>query len=123
MLDDPRIKRVIKRFPKGDQFSDASMDVSSFGDADLLAACRRQDVNEFSRPIELDDYALSRLAQRMGNVFDREQFDYFPHSYIRAEHREDYYNDPTTTFFPAPEDGPPSNIPLEKGLRWFAVRP
>jgi hypothetical protein len=73
--------------------------------------------------MELDDHALAHFAQRMGIEFDRSQFDYFLHSYVRSEHLESYYNDPTVTSFPAPENGPPSKIPLEKGLRWFAVRP
>lgn len=123
MLDDPRIKRVLKRYPKDDQFWNASMDVSQLGDRILLEACRLDDADEFSRPVELDEFALEHLAQRMGIVFDQSQFDYFLHSYVRSEHKEAYYRDRTVTSFPAPEDGPPSKIPLEEGLRWFAVRP
>jgi hypothetical protein len=123
MLDDPRIKRVLKRYPKDDQFPDGSFDVSTYGDAALLEACRREDVDEMSRPIELDAHALMCFSQRMGIEFDCSQFDYFLHSYVRPEHMEAYYGDPTVTSRPAPEDGLPAKIPLKKGLRWFAVRP
>jgi len=108
MLDDPRIKRVLKRYPKDDQFSDASIDVSSYGDLALLEACRREHV---SGPIELDDHALAHFGQRMGIEFDRSQFDYFLHSYVRSEFFETYYDDPTLTSFPMCEDGPPEKIP------------
>jgi len=74
MLDDPRIKRVLKRYAKGDQFSDASMDVSAYGDAALLEACRCRDVADPTAPRELDDYALAHFAQRMGIEFDSSQF-------------------------------------------------
>jgi len=123
MLDDPRIKRVLKRYAKEHQFSDASIDVSGYGDLALLEACRREDVDDLSRPIELDHHALSHFGQRMGIEFESALFDYFLHSYVRSECIDDYYDDPTVTSRPAPEDGPPSKIPLEKGLRWFAVRP
>jgi hypothetical protein len=76
MLDDPRIKRVLKRYPKSDQFSDASMDVSTYGDTALLEACRREHADDMSGPIELDDQALAHFQQRMGIEFDRSQFDY-----------------------------------------------
>ena len=123
MLDDPRIKRVLRRYPKEDKFSDASMDVSAYGDAALLQALRYEHVDDLSAPRELDDHAVTHFAQRMKIDFDRSQFDYFLHSYVRSEFFETYYDDPTVTSFPAPEDGPPSKIPLEKGLRWCAVRP
>ena len=75
MLDDPRIKRVLKRYPKADQFSDASMDVSAYGDTALLEACGCQHVDDLSAPRELDDHALAFFAQRMGVEFDSSQFD------------------------------------------------
>jgi hypothetical protein len=121
--NDPRIKRVLKRYPKTDQFSDASMDVSAFGDTALLEACRCQRTDDLSAPRELDDHALAYFAQSMGADFDSGKFDYFLHSYVRSEFLDSYYNDPSVTSFPASEDGPPSKIPCPKGAEWCAVRP
>ncbi len=123
MLDDPRIKRVLKRYPKDGQFSDASIDVSNYGDAALLEACRCQHVDDMSGPIELDDHALAHFTQRLGIEFDRNQFDYYLHSYVRPEFFETYYDDPSATSFPMSEDGLPSNIPCPDGAEWCAVRP
>jgi hypothetical protein len=123
MLDDPRIKRVLKRYPKSDQFSDAAIDVSSYGDLALLEACSREHVDDLSRPIELDHHALAQFGQRMGIEFDSAQFDYFLHSYVRSECMDDYYDDSTVTSRPAPEGGPPSKIPCPEGAEWCAVRP
>ena len=123
MLDDPRIKRVLKRYPKADQFSDASRDVSAYGDTALLEACGCRHVDDLSAPRELDDHALAFFAQRMGVEFDSSQFDYFLHSYVRSEFFETYYDDPTVTSFPMCEDGPPPKIPCPEGAEWCAVRP
>jgi hypothetical protein len=123
MLNDPRIKRVLKRYRKDDRFSDASIDVSSYGDTALLEACRRSHVDEMSAPIELDNHALDHFARRMGIEFDRNQFDYFLHSYVRSEFLESYYEDPSVTSFPMSEDGPPAKIPKPEGTEWCTVRP
>lgn len=123
MLDDPRIKRVLKRYPKSDQLSDASMDVSNYGDLALLQACQRESVDEIAGPVELNDHALDHFQQHMGIEFDRSQFDYFLHSYVRSEFFETYYDDPTVTSRPMCEDGPPEKIPRPDGTEWCAVRP
>lgn len=123
MLDDARIKRVLKRYKKGDQLSDASMDVSSYGDVALLQACQLEHVDDMAGPIELDDHALAHFQQRMGIEFDGSQFDYFLHSYVRSEFFETYYDDPSVTSFPVCEDGPPAKIPRPEGTEWCAVRP
>jgi len=123
MLDDPRIKRILKRYPKGDKFSDVFMDVTSLGVVELMQACRCSEVSSLDAPRELDDQALAHLASRMGVEFDCGQFDYFLHSYVRAEFFPSYYKDPSVTSKPAPEDGPPPKIPLAKGMRWVSVRP
>ena len=122
MLDDPRIKRVLKRYLKGDPFFDSSLDVSKYGDAALMEAFRCQDVNHFSSPRELDDHALGHFSRRMGMEFDHNQFDYFLHSYVRSEFFETYSADSTVINKPSPEAGPPKNL-LPKGMRWFSVRP
>ena len=59
----------------------------------------------------------------MGTEFDRNEFDYFLHSYVRSECVPDFFADPLVTSKPAPEDGPPAKIPLAKGMRWCSVRP
>ena len=123
MLDDPRIKRVLKRYQKGGTLSDGIMDVTSLGVAELLQACRLPEVRSLDAPKELDDQALACLARRMGIEFDRSQFDYFLHSYVREEFCPSYYEDTSVTSKPAPESGPPSKIPIPKGMRWVSVRP
>jgi hypothetical protein len=123
MFDDQRIKRVLKRYRKEEQFSDASMDVGSFGIAALMQACRCDDVNSLNAPKELDDHAVAHFANLMGIDFDHSQFDYFLHAYLRSEFLEAYRDDPSVASFPASEDGPPSKIPVPKGMRWCAVRP
>ena len=99
------------------------MDVTSLGVDELLQACHCAEVSSLDAPMELDDQALAHLARRMGIDFDRSQFDYFLHSYVRAEFCPAYYNDPLVTSKPAPENGPPQKIPLPKGMHWVSVRP
>jgi hypothetical protein len=123
MLDDPRIKRILKRYPKGDKFSDVFLDVTSLGDAELLQACRCDDSGRLDGPKELDDQALLHLSRRIGIEFDRGQFDYFLHSYVRSEFFPSYYEDPSVTSKPPPEFGPPPKIPLPNGMRWVSVPP
>lgn len=123
MLDDPRIKRVLKRYPKDEPFFDAAMDLSRLGDAELLRACRCQNVDSFATPKELDDYATAHLGQALGIELDRVHFDYFIHSYVRSECVSDFFTDPSVTSKPPPEYGPPSKTPLPKGMEWYAVRP
>jgi hypothetical protein len=123
MLDDPRIKRILKRYPKSDKFSDVFMDVTSLGVAELLQVCRCGEARCLDAPKELDDQALSYLARLMSIEFDRGQFDYFLHSYVRSEFFPSYYDDPSVTSKPPPEFGPPPKIPLPKGMHWVSVRP
>ena len=123
MLDDPRIKRLLKRYPKDEIFSDASVDVAGVGDSHLLRACQRSDIDALVLPIELDEHALSYVATRIYLPYDMQQFDYFLHSYIRAECVESVYADPTLKSYPAPENGPPAKVPLPPGTTWFSVRP
>jgi hypothetical protein len=123
MTDDPRIKRVLKRYKKGEQFFDASIDITHLGLTTLLQACRCSGDDSLSAPRELGDYALAELARLTGMDFDRLNFDYYLHSYVRAEFLQDYYTDPSVTSKPAPENGPPGKIPLPRGMRWLAVRP
>jgi len=123
MPDDPRIKRVLKRYQKNGKFSDASIDVTSLGVTKLLEACRGSNASFLDAPRELDDAALAWLAARLGIEFDRGQFDYYLHSYVRAEFLLSYYEDPSVTAKPPPESGPPTKIPLPKGMRWVSVRP
>ena len=123
MLDDPRIKRILKRYPKSDKFSDVFMDVTSLGVIELMQACCCSEVSSLDAPKELDDQGLAHLASRMGIEFDRSQFDYFLHSYVRSEFFPSYYEDPSVTSKPAPEFGPPPKIPVPEGMRWVSVRP
>ena len=121
--NDFRIKRLLKRYPKEAILSDASIDVSNMEVKELLLVCGCQNERELSSPVRLDDQAIAAFAGRLGMEFDSGRFDYFLHSYIRTEFVQSYFNDPTVTFKPAPESGPPANIPLTKGFQWVAVRP
>jgi hypothetical protein len=123
MPDDPRIKRVLKRYRKGEQFPDASLELTDLGVDELLQACRCDQANALNLPKELDDYAMSYLTRRLGIEFDSAAFDFYLHEYVRSEFRSTYFSDPSITSKPAPEDGPPPGIPLPAGMRWFAVRP
>ena len=123
MHDDPRIKRVLKRYCKEEKFSDASMDVSALGVVELLRAFRSNDADYLTAPKELDGHAVAHLSRVMGIEFDPDQFDYFLHSYVREECISEFFADPAVTSKPAPEGGPPSKIPLPKGMRWCSVPP
>jgi hypothetical protein len=123
MPDDPRIKRVLKRYRKGEQFPDASVELTNLGVDELLQACRCDEANSLNLPKELDDYAIVYLSRRMGIEFDSACFDFYLHSYVRSEFVSTYFADPSITSRPAPEDGPPPGVPLPEGMRWFAVRP
>src|SRR5262245_5875788 len=122
MIDDPRIKRVLKRYRKEENVSDASIEVTALGDSELLLACRCTGELSLAGPRELDDHALSHLSRLTGIAFDRDEFDYYLHSYVRSEFVSTYFDDPTVGARPAPEDGPPL-VPLPSGTRWRSVRP
>ena len=122
MRDDPRIKRVLKRYRKDEKFSDAAMDVSALGVSELLRAVRSDDIDFLTTPKQLDDCGVAHLSQVMGLEFTPEQFDYFLHSYVRDECASEFFADPSVTSRPAPET-PPSTIPLPNGMRWCSVRP
>ena len=123
IADDLRIKRILKRYPKGDKFSDVFMDVTNLGVAELLRVCRCDEARCLDVPKELDEPALSRLATMMGFEFDPGQFDYYLHSYVRSEFFPAYYEDPSVVSKPPPEFGPPAKIALPQSMRWVSVRP
>jgi hypothetical protein len=123
MLDDPRIKRILKRYPKGENNSDASMDLSSLGDSYLLLAFRCVGETSLQRPIELDDYAITYLSRLLGVDFETAKFDHFLHSYVKSEFVSSFYSDASAVAKPPPENGPPAKIPIPPGMRWRSVRP
>jgi hypothetical protein len=123
MTDDPRFKRVLKRYPKGEDRFDASMDVTGLGLPLLQEAlsCRADDA--LMNPRQLDDRAISFLAARLGLEFDGGAYDFFLHVYVRKDCDDAYYKDPSPrTHTAPPEDGPPVKL-LPKGMRWISVRP
>jgi hypothetical protein len=119
--NDPRIKRLLKRYRKGDNLVDATIDVSSIDLGKVLRALRFNSERDLASPKELDDQALSFFSRALGSDFKREHFDYFLHSYVRAEFVSSYYKDPAITSKPAPEGGPPA--PSPEGTEWVPVRP
>ena len=123
MQDDHRLKRILKRYPKAGEWPDASMDVSEVGLATLQQALGVQPDDMLMSPRELDDRAQEWLTANLGMRFERADFDYFLHVYVRREHDEAYSRDPAGRSATAPpEDGPPAKL-LEKGMRWASTRP
>lgn len=123
MPNDPRLKFLLKRYRKGDNLADASMDVSNVELKYLLEGCGCGDAEALARPKELGEHSLAYFATLLGTNFDRAKFDYFLHSYVRREFVSSYYKDASATFKPAPESGPPSKIPIPEGTQWISVRP
>lgn len=123
MSDDPRLKRVLKRYRKFEDHFDASLDVTRLGVAQLRRVLGCAEDEPFIAPHPLDVAGARRLAEVLGVPLDTDEFDFFLHSYVRTECVADYYADPTNRPRASPEDGPPAKIPLPKGTRWLAVRP
>ena len=119
--DDPRAKRVLKRYPKNEQFSDAHLDLTGISLEALGTACRCAP-DKFWLPRELDDYAISCLAHWLKLEFDAGAYDYFIHSYARREACSAERVPPKDLPLPC-EDGPPTRIPCDQGLRWVSARP
>lgn len=121
LIDDPRIKRVLKRYLKNEEFSDATLELTGIGLQELQSLCRCS-AEHFNAPIELDGYGLVNFTNRLSMSFDASAYDYFIHSYVRREFCSSDRIPPKDLSVPC-EDGPPANIPLEKGLRWVSARP
>jgi hypothetical protein len=123
VTDDPRLKRVLKRYRKLDEHPDASIDVTALGIVQLrtLVGCAEGD--PLIAPRALDSEAAARFGAILGVPLELEDFDFFLHCYVRTECVTDYYADPTARPLASPENGPPAKIPLPKGMRWLAVRP
>jgi hypothetical protein len=120
-VDDPRIKRVLKRYLKNNEFSDASMELTGISLEELQSMCSCSPV-DFKGPRELDGLALVHFTNRMGVSFDASTYDYFVHSYTRREFCSPERIPPQDVSLPC-EDGPPTKIPLQKGMRWVSSRP
>lgn len=119
--DDPRIKRVLKRYLKGERFLDASLELTGIHLTELEAAFRCSSGDDLTAPRELDEFAVNWLSMRMQMNFEIEVYDYFLHSYVRREFCSEERIPPKGLKLPC-EDGPPKRIPLEKGLKWVSVR-
>lgn len=119
--DDPRIMRMLKRYLKGEDFSESSMELSGISFEELQTMCRCS-ASDFNAPRELDGYGLVNFSNLMGVNFDWSKYDYFIHSYARREFCSADRVPPKGLNLPC-EDGPPAKIPLEKGLHWVSTRP
>lgn len=123
MNDDPRLKRVLKRYPKGENLADASIDVTALGLPLLQEALGSTADDPLMSPRELDDHAIAFFSTRLGADFDGRAFDFFLHVYVRKECDDAYFRDPSPRDQTAPpEEGPPAKL-LPKGMRWISVRP
>ena len=105
LSDDPRIKRVLKRYLTGEDFSDATMELSGISLEEIAAMCRCSS-NDFNAPRELDAYSLVNFENRMSMSFDSSKYDYFIHSYARREFCSADCVPPKDLNVPC-EDGPP----------------
>lgn len=123
MTDDPRLKRVLRRYRKLDDYSDASIDVTALGLAQLRNALGCGADDPLIAPHPLDAGAARRLGAVLGIRMDLSEFDFFLHCYVRTECVAEYYADRAPRPLASPENGPPAKIPLPKGMRWLAVRP
>ncbi|HEY3763247.1 MAG TPA: hypothetical protein VGN23_15985 [Verrucomicrobiae bacterium] len=120
-VDDPRIKRVLKRYLKGEEFSDATLDLMGISLQELESMCRCN-ADDFKIPRELDGYGLIFFTNRLGLDFDASKYDYFIHSYVKREFCTPDRATPKELALPC-EDGPHVKIPLPKGTHWASARP
>ena len=121
VMEDHRLKRVLKRYRKGEDLSDSSIDVSTMPVKYLLEACHCMDVRSFDSPKQLDEKALEYLGQGMGVQFEPAAFDYYLHSYVRQEFASSYYDDRSVVCKPPPEL--PPDAARVSGRHWLSVRP
>ncbi|MDD5139276.1 MAG: hypothetical protein PHY43_03325 [Verrucomicrobiales bacterium] len=121
--DDPRIKRVLKRYLKNAQFSEASLELAGISLRELQAALRCASDDNLSSPRELDEFAMAWFTNRMQMAFEAKAYDYFVHSYIRREFCSSERVPPDDLRFSC-EDGPPKRIPMPEGYdSWVSARP
>src|ERR1039457_6982985 len=95
--NDPRIKRVLKRYFKGKEFSESSLELTGITLEELKSICLCSG-GDFKTPRELDGYGLVNFTNRMGISFDASKYDYIVHSYARRE-------------FCSPDRVPPKDLP------------
>jgi hypothetical protein len=123
MTDDPRLKRVLKRYPKHEDASDAAIDVTALGLDRLQAALRCAPDDPLAAPRALDAAAVEWFSAELGVESDPAAYDYFLHVYVRREFEEAYARDPAERLESAPpEDGPPAKL-LPSDMRWVSGRP
>ena len=118
MRDDPRLLRVLKRYPKAGDLCDATIDLSELPIEDVRAAFRAAATDRDVRPRRLDTYAIEYFSRRWPGAFDSPHCDYFMHTYTRRE----YANDIAELGAPS-EDGPPSRVEHDPSKRWVSVKP
>ena len=121
LTDDPRINRVLKRYLKDAEYSESSLELIGIRLEELETMCRCS-AEAFKASRELDGYGLVNFTNRMGMSFDASKYDYFVHSYARREFCSPDRVPPKELHLPC-EVGPPSKIPLAKGLHWVSTRP
>src|SRR6266436_5408661 len=120
MPDDARVKRVLKRYPREAQLSDASIEVTGISTADLQAAFGCAADDPIYTPRQLAGPQMAFFRDRLKAEFEPGEFDYFLHAYVRSEHTNEYFATPSAGPHPAPESGPPGNIMPDKV--WVSVR-
>lgn len=123
MIDDPRVKILLKRYPKGSAYFDATIDLDDIPIDGIRQALRISESNRDARPRPLDAHAIHCFSRYWPTAFDTDAFDYFVHLYRRKEADQVPLNLGDAVFQLPPEDGPPTAIPLPEGTQWLSVRP
>jgi hypothetical protein len=119
MIDDPRLMTVLKRYPKGGERCDSTINLDSMPISEVAAALRILPGVSNIKPLLLDEYAIAYFSKRWPIPFDSSNYDYFIHRYLKKEFDSIENND---IRYPS-ENGPPANIPRPEGTRWIYVRP
>ena len=123
MIEDTRVKRVLKRYPRESSRFDAYIDISNIPIIDIRAALRLSSDDEDVKPRQLDDYAINYFSKKWSQAFDVAQYDYFIHIYLKPEYISSLNESSFTLHNLLREDGPPENIPHPDGTRWISVHP
>ena len=120
-VDDHRIRTVLKRYLKGGEHPDASLELIGISIEEPNSMCECFD-DGFKAPRELIESNLVNFTDRAGRDLDTAQYDHFVHSYAQRDFCSPDRVLAEELDLPC-EDGPPANIPLSREMRWVSTRP
>ena len=122
-VDDPRVKHVLKRYPKTSDIADAEVELTGVSLAAIQAALGLDVPDDVYRPQEVTEKAAAFFDERFQIPFDFAIYDYFLHAYVRPGQEDAFYREAKNRggLTPPPERGPPPNIAPH--IDWISVRP